>query len=166
MKRLTQIAKVILWAPLVLAAIPFVLVLFIVVGIPALIICETKAAVSLRVFRRREAGHVFLICTSRRGWHDFLRNNIIPVLPENFRVVWTKSARDGQFPNVLGHFARSRIFGVSKPYIVAVTPRALVHKSLNAVLQELKAHPKKSEDTQRACLEIINREIRELRTSP
>jgi len=119
-----------------------------------------------RAFRRREAGHFYLVCTSRRGWHDFLKNNVIPILPENFRVVWAASAREGLYPDVLRHFARSRNFTVSKPYLVAVTPRALIHKELNAVMQELKIHPKKSEDVQLACLAIINRETSEFRASP
>ncbi len=165
MKPLKSIARVILWAPLVVVAIPALLVFLILFGIPTLIICETKAAISLRIFRRREAGHVFLICASRRGWYDFLKNNVIPVLPDNVRVVWVKLAQDARYPDLLGHLSRSRIFGVSKPYIVAVTPRAFVHKSLNAELQNLKGHPKKSEQTQQECLEIINRALQKLRTT-
>ena len=162
MKLIRKIAAFVAWLPLIIIAIPFL----IVIGIPSGIFLETKAAISLRVFRRREAGQVFLICTSQRNWHDFLKNNVIPVVPDNFRVVWRKSMRGGDFPSLLDHLAQSRIFGVSKPYIVAVTPRALLHKSLNSVLQELKAYPKKSEDTRQACLEIIHRELKELRTTP
>ena len=142
-------------------AMPFLLVL----GVPALVFSKAKGAISLRAFRRREAGHVYLICTSRRNWHDFLKNNVIPVLPDNFRVVWHKSVRDGEHPAVLGHVDRSGILGVPKPYLVAVTRRALVHKSLNRVLQEFKAHPKKSEETRRACGQIIAQTEQELRAT-
>lgn len=151
---------------LVGVALAPLVILFAIVASPFMIVMETRAAISLRVFRRREAGHVFLICTAKRNWHDFLQNNVIPVLPDNFRVVWHKSGRNGEYPDLIAHLARSRVFGVPKPYIVAVTPRALLHKSLNHVLQELKAHPKRATPTQQACLEIINKELEALRTSP
>ena len=146
-------------------AIPLIVVA-VVLFLPFILIMQAKAAISLRVFRRREAGHVFLICTSRRNWHDFLNNNVIPVLPDNFRVVWHKSVCGGEYSGLMRHLTQSHIFGVPKPYIVAVSPRALLHRSLNSALQELKTHPKKSKDTQQACLDIINKELIELRTMP
>jgi len=162
MKRIKQIAALIAWAPLIIVAIPFLIVF----GIPAAIFFQTKAAISLRTFRRRENGHVFLICTSKRDWHDFLKNNVIPVLPDNFRVVWHKSVRDGEYSGLIGHLAQSHIFAMSKPYLVAVTQRALLPKTLNLILQDLKRHPKRSEGTQAACLQIIMNELPELRTKP
>lgn len=164
MKIRALIGKVVAILALI-AAIPMSIVAA-VLSLPIIAVMETKGVISMRIFRRREAGHVFLICTSKRNWHDFLRNNLIPVLPDNFRVVWQKSKRKGKYPDVIAHLARARILGVSKPYMVAVTPRAFRHKSLNPVLQELKTHPKKSEDAQRACFEIINQELNKLRTTP
>ena len=140
-------------------------ILFILIVIPAVLVVVIKGRISLRLFRRREAGRVYFICTAGRNWHDFLRNNVIPVLPDHYRVVWWKSLHRGKYRQLLGHLEQSRIFNVSKPYIVAVTPRALVHRSLNSILQELKARPKKSEETRRACAQIIAETEEELRTT-
>ena len=154
------IKKIIIW----MAVAPLVL-LFGILSLPVVLVMETRGAISLRMFRRREAGHVFLICTSKRNWHDFIKNNVIPTLPENFRVVWQKSGRGGKYPDLVAHLARSRVFGVSKPYMVVVTRRALLHKSLNGVLQEWKPHAKKSDEVRKACAEIMKTIQEELRTS-
>jgi hypothetical protein len=164
MKRIKKIIGVILMAPVVIVLAPFILAFILVVVLPGMIIWNINAAISLRIFRRREAGHVFLICTSRRGWHDFLKNNVIPVLPDNVRVVWKKPAGKSEYRSFFRHLDCSHIFNVSKPYLVLVTPRALIPKSLNETLQKLKTHPEKSEETRRACAEIIAGTENDLRT--
>ena len=47
-----------------IAAAPFVILLG-AIALPVIFVMETKASISLRAFRRREAGHVCLVCTSR-----------------------------------------------------------------------------------------------------
>ncbi len=147
-----------------IAAIPFGILLG-AFALPVIFVMETKASISLRAFRRREAGHVYLVCTSRRNWHHFLKNNLIPVLPGNFRVIWHEPERDGQCPKTLEHFARSSILDIPKPYLVAVTSRTLLHRSLNEVLQGLKAHAKKSEETRQQCVQIITKTTNEFQLS-
>ncbi len=143
MKLIRKIASIIAWTLLIIVAVP----VLIVVGIPALIFFQLKAAIRFRFFQNREAGSVFLICTARRNWYDFLLNNVIPVLPDNVQIIWQKSAyRDGR-PELFKHLYRSHIVGVLRPYLVAVSPAKLSCKSLNTALQEHKIHPKKSEDT-------------------
>jgi hypothetical protein len=142
-----------------------ILVMIVVALGLVVLVVETKLAISFRLFRRREAGHVFLICTSRRNWYDFLRNNVIPILPDNFRVVWSRPMRGAAYPHLFYYFFRSGIRNVSKPYLVAVTRRALVYAPLNTALQELKVRPKKSVDTRRRCAHIISTALQQLRTT-
>ena len=61
------------------------------------------------------------------------------------------------------HLERSDIFDVAKPYLVSVTPRSLIYKSLNETLQDLKADCRASEDARRACAKIVAEAQRELR---
>jgi hypothetical protein len=145
------------------AAVVPLMILFFILALPFILVSKTKAAISLRIFRRRESGYVYLICTNRRNWHDFLKNNVIPVLPDNFRVVWRKSVRGSKHPDLFRHLACSHISSISKPYLVLVTPRALLHGSLNIPLQPLKAHPKKSEDVRTKCARIVKDLEEELR---
>jgi hypothetical protein len=139
-------------------------ILLFLFSLPFILVKKIKAAIRLRMFRRREAGYVYLICTSKRNWHDFLKNNVIPILPDNFRVVWQKPLRSSKQPDLFAHLARSSVRSISKPCLVVVTPRALLHRSLNVPLQPLKAHSKRSADIRLQCARIINELEGELRT--
>jgi hypothetical protein len=146
------------------------LALFLFVGALAVIMAPIGLPGALfdrlryRAFRRREAGRVYLVCTPRRNWHDFIRNNVIPIVPDHYRVVWSMSQRGGSPSVLLGEFMRGHNFGIPKPYLVLVTPRGLVHRSLNATLAALKQHQERSERVQAACREAIGRVEAELRS--
>jgi hypothetical protein len=133
--------------------------------IPVVVVMQIRLAISLRMFQRREAGHWYLVCTSKRNWYDFLRNNVIPVLPDNFRVVWQKPNRGEPYPELQAHLAQSKIWGISKPYLVAVTKQALRVKSLNGDFQDLKPTAKRSDEIRSACLEKIEASMKELLTT-
>lgn len=159
MAAIKRIVGALLWAAILILVLPLIVLL----GIPLVLFCETKAAISMRVFHRREQGHVYLICTSKRGWHDFLKNNVIPVVPGNVRVVWQEAGRNDEYPRIFAYLARSRVFGVSKPYLVRITARNPVCKSLNPAFRQFKARPRKSPETRQACVEIIEQTLNELR---
>lgn len=144
------------------AILILVLPLIILLGIPLVLFSETKAAISMHVFRRREQGHVYLICTSKRGWHDFLKNNVIPAVPGDVRVVWQEARRNDEYPRIFAYLARSRVFGVPKPYLVRITARNPIYKSLNPAFRHLKARPRKSRETRQACAELIEQTLNEL----
>lgn len=105
-----------------------------------------------------EAGNIYLVCSAKRGWHDFTRNNLLPVLPEHHRVIWRRS-KTGGLPPVLA----TRFGGVPKPCMVLVMPDGLLEHSLNQSLGHLKQHPRKSEETRAACREIVARTEETLR---
>lgn len=131
-------------------------IIFILFTIPY----EIRSAIVVRSFRRREAGKSYLVCSSRGNWHELLINNVIPVLPDNYRVVWAGGRgkrKYAKLPEALrGIFEKT-------PYIVAVKSGILEHQSLNNVLQGYKAHSKKSEETRRVCAMIINQVEEKLR---
>jgi hypothetical protein len=98
-----------------------------------------------------------------------LKNNLIPVLPDNFRVVWHKQGcvqgRDGKLPPLFKHLATSHIFSISKPYLVVVTPKALVPKSINRAFTGLKSKAARSTEVQAACAKQILEIEQELRAT-
>ncbi|MCK5850246.1 MAG: hypothetical protein KAH23_04965 [Kiritimatiellae bacterium] len=133
--------------------------------IPVVVVMQVRSAISLRRFRRREAGSYYLVCTSKRNWYDFLRNNVIPMLPDNVRVVWQKPTRGEPYPELQAHLAQSKIWGISKPYLVAVTKQALRAQSLNRDFQDVKPKEKRSDEIRNACLKRIETSMRELLTT-
>jgi hypothetical protein len=136
----------------------FVLILILLLSpviIPVGAFMYVREAISLKIFRHREDGHFYLICASKRNWQNFLRNNVIPVLPCNIKVVWCKPREKGAYSDLQQYLSQSKICGISKPYIVAVTKHAIRVKSLNGDLQKQKANEKISEETRIACLKIV-----------
>ena len=165
MKKIRNIIIVIVLLPILVAFVPFL----VFVCLPAACIHQLRANLALRVFRRRNNGTVYLICTSKRGWHDFVKNNLIPVLPDNFRVVWQKKGcvqgRDAKYAPLFTHLATSHIFSMSKPYLVVVTPTALVPKSINGAFTGLKTKAARSTEVQVACAKQILEIEQELRAT-
>lgn len=144
--------------------VPIALLIF-VVFLPVILVVEIKEYVSLRTFRRREAGNFYLICTTRCGWYDFLKNNLIPILPENVKVVWHTRTRIGKIDPIFLWILNSGIYGVPKPYIISVQRKRIKAYSLNNDLQIVKKHPKKSVETQVQTQNIISATIKEAFTN-
>jgi hypothetical protein len=157
MAAIKRIVGILLWAALLILAAPLIILV-----IPLILSCEMKDAISMRLFRRREQGRIYLICTSKRGWHDFLNNNVIPVVPDGVRVTWQKTGHSDEHPTIFAYLVHSRIAGVPKPYFVRITARHPVCRSLNPALRPLKASSRKSWETQQACAQVIKQTLNEL----
>jgi hypothetical protein len=72
-------------------------------------------------FLRENKGHTILVATSRSGWYDFIKDNVIPVLPAGTKIVWFKKSiprrkRHGYPINVIEHL----FHGISKPFLIQV----------------------------------------------
>jgi hypothetical protein len=85
-KSKVSIPKIIKRVLLGVILFPIALLIF-VVFLRIILVVEIKETITRRRFYRREAGNIYLICTSRCGWYDFLKNNLIPILPKNVKVV-------------------------------------------------------------------------------
>jgi hypothetical protein len=139
--------------------VPIALLIF-VVFLPVILVVEIKEYIALRTFCRREAGNFYLICTSRRGWYDFLKNNLIPILPKNVKVVWHTRTSAGKNDPIFLRILSSGIYGVPKPYIISVQRKCIKAYSLNNDLQIVKKHPKKSVEIQVQTQNVINVKIK------
>jgi len=118
---------------------------------------------STAAFARRRNGCVYLVCTSRRGWYDFLRNNVTPILPEHVTCLWPGLAAteaEGEAHNVLQ--ARLKV-KTPKPYFVKVVRRGdFPTLSLNGRLQDLKPRAAVSDEVRSLCRSRIEAALLEL----
>jgi len=150
-----KIIKKILLAVGLIIIVPILIVVF----YPVIIFFEIRSWIALINFRRKEDGTFYLVCSRAKGWHDFLKNNVIPGLPPEIKVVWWSATRPSKrakdLSSLRDHLTQSRIFGTSKPFLVAVLRKGLKVKSLNQEMLPLKTAAKVSEETQTACREII-----------
>ena len=162
MKTIKKILLAIALTPVVAVLAPIAIVIF----LPFMIVYGIKSGLGLMIFKRREAGRCYLICTSKRRWYDFLNNNVVPALPPNTRVVWHKPGGRNTEDMIFTQLRRSNHFAVSKPYLVLVTKRKLQVRTINDRLQHLKPFARVSEEIRSACVSIIQDTIEELRTNP
>jgi hypothetical protein len=129
-----------------IALSPF-LVLVSLIFVPVIAVLAVRDRWRLRQFRAHNAGRYFLVCTTRRGWYDFIRNNVEPVLPSSTTLCWVgrKSLDPNSFEvlRAAWNFSRSN----SRPYMIAVHRSGIEGFALHDAILPLKQYAKK-------CLEI------------
>jgi hypothetical protein len=114
------------------------LVLFALVALLALA-KWASGEVAVRRFARANEGRTFLLLTRRHGWYDFVTNNVEPVLPEGWEIVWYARPRfqKGLVPHPLQDLLRWR-WRPERPAAVRVRGRRIEQRSLRRELQPLK----------------------------
>lgn len=152
-----------LWWLLLPVMIP-VVILFVIVGLLFFLVTSPYWLLTDWLARRRErkfyaeycsaqAGQVFLICLSCRGWHEFLHNNVLARLPEDTQLHWSPH------PNPFRRYKRDhapfhagllRVLwaaGVSeqRPFLVGVLAEGVCIEPLHKALYPIKAKQRKKD---------------------
>jgi hypothetical protein len=118
--------------------------------LPFMLVEEYRIKARLKRFRKREAGNFYLVCTRRHGWFEFIRNNVMPILPPRVNITWYRRDRNRTADDISLLLSRSPgVYGVSKPFLVAVSEDDVKVKSLHEDFIELKGHRCKNEDRER-----------------
>ena len=124
-----------------------VMVVVFLVGFAAFV----EDRVRVHRFRRRFKGKHVLVCSTRHGWHDFIVNNVAPVLPEGSTVEWNR------------HFAVLRVLRMrGKLPLLMHVGRRIRGVSLNERLLPLRGNAKRDAETQRRVAEIVAAAQREI----
>lgn len=113
------------WSPLYLIAIIMVasmVVIMVPIAIPFAAIGFALELSRRLVYGWRWRGRIFLVATRKRGWHEFILNNVLPTLPPNAQLIWWHVlSRDGlptRHP-VLDHLPK-RAVNLQKPYALRI----------------------------------------------
>lgn len=128
--------------------------------IPFLILTEyirgRRIKSRLRKFCKEKAGSSYLVCTRRSGWFEFIVNNVMPILPPNVSVVWPRRDRGQAVGGVelLLHWT-PEAYGVSKPYLMALSPDGVKIESIHEDLVKLKGSRRKDRETQQKARKIV-----------
>ena len=109
-----------------------------------------------RRFCRLNAGRWFLVVSRRRGWYDFILNNVLPVLPPQASCVWVEQPhreprRDQNVLLILGRHRR----GVRKPFMVVVESRRLKVVHLHDQLRPFKQTRAQDETVREAISALL-----------
>jgi len=149
------------WAACLLGAVGFVIALPIVLAVAA--VKSVLMLYSTAAFARRRNGCVYLVCTSRRGWYDFLRNNVAPILPEYVTCLWPGLAATQAERTALNVLKVRGIADMPRPYFVKVVRHGdFPTLSLNRTLQDLKPCAVVSGEVQGLCRSRIEAVLLEL----
>jgi len=108
-------------------------------------------------FLRRHAGQSFLIVCRRRGWRDFIVNNVVPALPAGASCIWDDSGEPSSDVLVfIRRRTRRRTRGLRRPYLVTISSnRRLEVIAMHDRLLRLKSQRQRSVETQRAVANIV-----------
>lgn len=159
LRKLAAIAVVLLLSPLLVPLVAFLVVFSLVVfslGVSA------YSWLWLLCFCWTHVDEVYLVCSRKRGWEPFLRNNLVPVLPDSLLLIWLESPESRA--NVVRAGRLSNVF-LAKPFLIRVTRFRLLSLPLNSQLAELKCLGAISETARRDARKILNAALAELATA-
>ncbi len=129
-----------LWLYLLSPVFVFIVVLF----SPVILFLIVKDWWERRKFYKKVPRNLFFVCTTRHQWEPFLRNNVLPTLPEHIQIYWIpdrqhkkKSLIDRLYPP--GH---------SKPFLIHYHKRGYEMVPLHDELLDLKEHAQASPEIQ------------------
>ncbi len=148
---------------LVLSAIGIALAGFILllspVAVPVLLFVNWLRR---RSFLARHAGESLLVVSRRRGWRDFLVNNVEPVLPPRTRCVWLGVEDPNSDVMFFILWRMKRPAGLRRPYLIVIPEdRPRMHfVPMHDALLPFKARAKVSADTRRQVAAAIEAEIK------
>jgi hypothetical protein len=119
----------------------------------AVLVVRNKLAVR-RFYRMYRGQHIF-VGTRRHGWYDFLRNNVLPVLPPGVHVAWVeRDTRDASLEDWSVVLRRVGAVG-EKPFLLRVTTRAVAVVPLHDQLAALRANAARDEQIQEKVGQIL-----------
>ena len=137
---------------------PLILALLIIVP-PIVVLLSIRFRARLLFFCLRFDGTVFLVAGRNRGWYDFIRNNVIPALPPDVRVLWYRAGgpRTGARRHRLIQLLLYRGPIGTKPLLVRVRKSGFtvlpVHRDLLPLKQQSTARDSALTDKARAILD-------------
>ncbi len=145
---------------LLVLAIPVCLAIA-VACMPLVLASQLYDFLALRWYCWRQSCWTYLVCSPRRGWHEFIENNLAPAVPAGVRLVWATRSEPKSGP------LRSIVaagLGQGKPYLAHVEALRIRKRSLHNDLQSLKRHATIDEALRQGLREKLKAAVRELIT--
>jgi hypothetical protein len=161
-KTLKKLGTILLWGILIPIGVAFLLA-----ALPVLLVeeyfGEKKAKKRLKRLREEKAGTIYLVCSPRRGWFDFIQNNVVPVLPPTIELAWYRVDHRAAADDMTFLLWRCGGYRASKPLVMMVGEDEVRTESLHQALASLKPTVRKDAETQEKCRAIIAEALERLR---
>jgi hypothetical protein len=157
-------ARVLLFLCLLPVLVPLFLavVLAMIVAMP----CFTAALfIHVRWCAWRTDTWSYVVCSPRRGWHEFVTNNLQAALPAGVAMIWS-TGRPHAAQSFVLHWLASYGNQAMKPCLVEVRPLRVRCRSLHEQLLPLKTFARKNSEVQQLLRKLIKAELSPQRVSP
>jgi hypothetical protein len=152
-----KLAKILFLACVLPLLIPLVLV--VAPPLIAWVICKNVyRSASMRWHAWRTGTWIYVVCSRRRGWHEFGSNNLQAALPAGVSMIWANGNGHTAHSSALRSLAACS-YGVIKPCLVEVRPFRVRTRSLHERLLPLKTFTRKNNDVQQTLRELIEAEL-------
>lgn len=149
-----------LWSKLLLVLLMPLFVLIAILAMPLVLLFQAIDHLQLRSYCWRHQVWTFLIVSKRRGWHEFVDNNIRPVVPADVALLWCDEVVTPGSPM---RWLVSGAIGQGKPCLVQVTPFHQRARSIHNRLQSKKSQRHIDPALQTLLREILREELTALR---
>jgi hypothetical protein len=123
---------------------------------PLVLLFRLEDQLRLRHYCWKHRVWSFFISTQRRGWHEFVRNNVEPVLPDGMALLWFS---DIATPGSPMRWLSSAVTGQVKPCIVRVTLFRVRVRSIHSRLRDQKWQRRVDVETQREVFKTLREEL-------
>jgi hypothetical protein len=145
--------------------IMLLVIILLVVAIPISLVVMPWHSLARRRRQRRfleeNAGKVFLIWHSRRGWHDFCVNNLLPALPPEIQCVHDRAPHPPDRLKLLRCLREAASSPPSRPYLIFVGAAELHGVALHELLLPWKTRARRSRRVRREVGRIVAHALRE-----
>lgn len=157
-------SRAVLRATLLIVVALFI-VLFLPVWLPSALFDRARRASRQRHFIREHASHVFLVWHARRGWYDFVRNNVLPALPPNVIAVQDRRHGGEDLAMIRRTAAPPGRACPSHPFLAKIGQQHSPLISLNMALQSMKSRRRRDKGVQDEMRQLLGREADRLAAS-
>jgi hypothetical protein len=134
-----------------------------VVATPVILMVAARERVQNRRFRVQHEGTVFFCYSVRRGWREFVLNNVRPVLPHGIEMIQMRGRprqHKDQKRTILNRHNSKAVRPLQHPYILRVDRRRIEGVPLHADLFPLKRRAARDPRGQAQVRAILERALK------
>lgn len=106
-------------------------------------------------FRVRHSGMTYIVCSRRDGWHDFVVNNLVPIVPERTKVVWFEPASRNAAAREFPSSCRRNLAQAGRPALLTIVKGSVRIVSLQDKLLQWKPHVARDAQVQSQVRAIV-----------
>ena len=135
-----------------------VVILLSPLAVPVLLLLDRMRRTRFLV---QHSGESLLVVSRRRGWREFIINNVEPALPPRARCVWLDSEDPSSEAMTFIRRLMTRRAGLRRPYLIVIPegPPQMQFVPLHDALLPLKSSAKVSAETRRQVAVAIQAEM-------